>query len=191
MSQTVIESKMKNTRPTNVAMKSPNKVQATDLGTIALQTPPAYTLGEKVATRLAYGTAIAKLGANNQRVVALDADTKNSTYSDKFKKAHPDRFVECFIAEQNLVGKLSQHWTFLNASQSIGTNSTAHQIDFCTNTVRASEWGALHEAQKAGSKTMLVSTFRLQRCSSTCIILMIHVFAKQSSVTHTCSPQLL
>lgn len=45
----------------------------------------------QIATRLAYGTALAKLGAGNDRVIALDGDTKNSTYSDKFKKAHPDR----------------------------------------------------------------------------------------------------
>ncbi|KAL1441527.1 hypothetical protein MTO96_008493 [Rhipicephalus appendiculatus] len=34
----------------------------------------------------------------------MDGDTKNSTFADKFKKAHPDRYIECFIAEQNLVG---------------------------------------------------------------------------------------
>jgi transketolase len=56
-----------------------------------------------VATRLAYGTALAKLGADT-RVVGLDGDTKNSTYSIKLKEKYPDRFVECFIAEQNLVG---------------------------------------------------------------------------------------
>lgn len=97
---------MKNTQPTKVPMKAPkNIVSEADTSPIQLNTPPSYSLGEKVATRLAYGTAIAKLGANNKRVVALDADTKNSTYSDKFMKAHNDRFVECFIAEQNLVGE--------------------------------------------------------------------------------------
>ncbi|XP_003746645.1 transketolase [Galendromus occidentalis] len=75
-----------------------------DISDIKLSSPPSYQLGEKIATRLAYGTAIAKLGSSNDRVIALDGDTKNSTYSDKFKKAHPDRYVECFIAEQNLVG---------------------------------------------------------------------------------------
>lgn len=52
---------------------------------------------------LAYGTALAKIAANNGRVIALDGDTKNSTYSDKLKKAFPERYIECFIAEQNLV----------------------------------------------------------------------------------------
>ena len=66
--------------------------------------PPAYKLGDQVATREAYGTALAKLGDADARVVALDADVKNSTFSDKFEKAHPDRFYQNFIAEQVMVG---------------------------------------------------------------------------------------
>ena len=65
---------------------------------------PAYTLGEKVATRVAYGTALAKLGAVDDRVVALDGDTKNSTFAETFLQAHPDRYFESYIAEQNMVG---------------------------------------------------------------------------------------
>lgn len=74
------------------------------IANIRLATPPAYKLGEQVATRFAYGTALAKIAVNNSRVIALDGDTKNSTYSDKLKKAFPERHIECFIAEQNLVG---------------------------------------------------------------------------------------
>ena len=66
--------------------------------------PPAYTLGDQVATREAYGTALAKLGDVDPRIVALDADVKNSTFSDKFEKVHADRFYENFIAEQVMVG---------------------------------------------------------------------------------------
>ena len=66
--------------------------------------PPQYKLGEQVATREAYGTALAKLGEADARVVALDADVKNSTFSDKFEKALPDRFYQNFIAEQVMVG---------------------------------------------------------------------------------------
>src|SRR5436309_15100253 len=66
--------------------------------------PPAYKPGEQVATREAYGVAIAKLGEADPRVVALDADVKNSTFSDKFEKALPDRFYENFIAEQAMIG---------------------------------------------------------------------------------------
>jgi len=66
--------------------------------------PPAYKLGEQVATREAYGAALAKLGEADPRIVALDADVKNSTFSDKFEKALPDRFYENFIAEQVMIG---------------------------------------------------------------------------------------
>ena len=65
---------------------------------------PAYTLGDQVATREAYGAALARLGDVDPRIVALDADVKNSTFSDKFEKAHPDRFYQNFIAEQVMVG---------------------------------------------------------------------------------------
>jgi transketolase len=66
--------------------------------------PPTYTLGEQIATREAYGAAIAKLGESDPRVVALDADVKNSTFSDKFEKVLPERFYENFIAEQVMIG---------------------------------------------------------------------------------------
>jgi transketolase len=66
--------------------------------------PPAYKIGDQVATREAYGAAITKLGEADPRVVALDADVKNSTFSEKFEKALPDRFYQNFIAEQVMVG---------------------------------------------------------------------------------------
>jgi transketolase len=66
--------------------------------------PPTYKLGDEIATREAYGVALAKLGQADSRVVALDADVKNSTFSDKFEKVFPDRFYENFIAEQVMVG---------------------------------------------------------------------------------------
>ena len=57
-----------------------------------------------VATREAYGTALAALGAVDARVVALDADVKNSTFSDRFEHVFPERFYQCFIAEQAMIG---------------------------------------------------------------------------------------
>lgn len=75
-----------------------------DVTNIKLDSSPSYKLGEQVATRLAYGTALAKIAKNNDRVIALDGDTKNSTFADKIKSVDPSRFIECFIAEQNLVG---------------------------------------------------------------------------------------
>ena len=65
---------------------------------------PNYQKGEKIATRRAYGTALQKLGARFPNMFVLDADVKNSTYTDAFFKAFPDRSIECFIAEQNMVG---------------------------------------------------------------------------------------
>jgi transketolase len=62
-----------------------------------------YQIGQEKATREAFGEALARLGDDNPLVVALDGDTKNSTYSDKFMKAHEGRFFESFIAEQNMV----------------------------------------------------------------------------------------
>jgi len=69
---------------------------------VSLKTPPAYKEGEKVATRKAYGTALAKL--DSDRVVCADGDTKNSTFSIDFMKVFPERFIECFIAEQLIAG---------------------------------------------------------------------------------------
>lgn len=66
--------------------------------------PPSYASGDLVATREAFGTALAKLGAADARVVALDADVKNSTFSDRFEKVAPERFYQAFIAEQVMVG---------------------------------------------------------------------------------------
>ncbi|XP_022347056.1 transketolase-like protein 1 isoform X2 [Enhydra lutris kenyoni] len=70
---------------------------------IEMSSPPAYKVGEQIATRRACGLALAKLGHANDRVIVLDGDTKNSTFSDIFKREHPERFIECFIAEQNMV----------------------------------------------------------------------------------------
>jgi len=64
----------------------------------------SYKMGDMVATREAYGNALARIGETDQRVVGLDGDTKNSTYSEKFMTKFPKRFTECFIAEQNMVG---------------------------------------------------------------------------------------
>ena len=65
---------------------------------------PSYKIGESAATREAFGVALEALGTVNPLVVALDADVKNSTYSEKFGKKFPDRFFEGFIAEQNMLG---------------------------------------------------------------------------------------
>ncbi len=62
---------------------------------------PDYS--KPAATREAYGDALVALGSRFPNLVVLDAETSNSTYADKFKKAYPERFFEMYIAEQNMV----------------------------------------------------------------------------------------
>ena len=64
---------------------------------------PTYELGEEVATRKAYGDALAALGSADGRVVALDGEVSNSTYAEIFRDAHPDRYFEMYIAEQQMI----------------------------------------------------------------------------------------
>lgn len=97
---------IKNHGPLSIHPQKPltDDAPIVDIKNIKLDTPPNYKDGDSIATRLAYGTALAKIAKNNSRVVAFDGDTKNSTFADKIKTVDPKRFVECFIAEQNLVG---------------------------------------------------------------------------------------
>ncbi len=64
---------------------------------------PRYEVGSKVATREAFGDALRALGDAREDVVALDGEVSNSTFSERFGKAHPERFFELYIAEQQLV----------------------------------------------------------------------------------------
>jgi transketolase len=63
---------------------------------------PAYSVGDKVATRKAYGQALAAIGARRD-VVAMDGEVSNSTYADQFASEHPERYFEMYIAEQQLI----------------------------------------------------------------------------------------
>jgi transketolase len=76
---------------------------------------PSFAVGEKVATRKGYGEALKALGAARADVVALDGEVSNSTYSEIFAAAHPDRYFEMFIAEQQMiaaaVGMQARGWT--------------------------------------------------------------------------------
>lgn len=64
---------------------------------------PAYKAGDLVATREAYGSALEQLGSQCAAVVGIDGDTKNSTFSERLKKARPEQFADAYIAEQNMV----------------------------------------------------------------------------------------
>jgi transketolase len=65
--------------------------------------PPRYEVGDEIATRKAYGEALKALGDARGDVIALDGEVSNSTYSEIFRDAHPDRYIELYIAEQQLV----------------------------------------------------------------------------------------
>ena len=67
------------------------------------QEPVQYEVGSEVATRKAYGDALAALGGERGDVVVLDGEVSNSTYAEIFGKAHPERFLEMYIAEQQMV----------------------------------------------------------------------------------------
>ena len=64
---------------------------------------PAYEVGTSEATRRAYGDALAAVGSARGEVVALDGEVSNSTFAEIFREAHPDRYFEMYIAEQQLV----------------------------------------------------------------------------------------
>jgi len=66
--------------------------------------PIAYALDKPVSTRHAYGTALDRLAVQYPDIIVLDAEVSNSTFAEIFKKGHPDRFFEMYIAEQNMVG---------------------------------------------------------------------------------------
>ncbi|MBQ0852365.1 transketolase [Streptomyces sp. BH-SS-21] len=65
---------------------------------------PRWEKGDEAATRDAYGQALAALGSSRADVVALDGEVSDSTRAEFFAKEHPERFFECYIAEQQLVG---------------------------------------------------------------------------------------
>lgn len=67
-------------------------------------TLPAPSYHQPYATRKAYGDALAALGKEFKQIVALDAEVKNSTFAQTFEEEHKERFFQCFIAEQNMVG---------------------------------------------------------------------------------------
>ena len=64
---------------------------------------PKYEIGTKEATRKAYGDALVALGNARGDVIAIDGEVGNSTYSEEFKEAHAERFVQAYIAEQQMV----------------------------------------------------------------------------------------
>jgi transketolase len=88
-------------RNITVSVASPPEGEPHRFETGALE-PPRYELGSEVATRKAYGEALAAVGSARGDVVAVDGEVSNSTFAEIFKAAHPDRFFEMYIAEQQM-----------------------------------------------------------------------------------------
>ena len=91
--------------PTNVHVSTHHPepgVSAITANSAAPITLPSYQLGDMVATRVAFGAAIAALAARPE-VVVVDGEVGNSTHAEEFEKVAPERYFEVFIAEQQLV----------------------------------------------------------------------------------------
>ncbi len=89
-------------RDLSVRLRRPEDAKPHTFGTSDAQLP-SWDEGEKVATRQAYGEALAALGSIRGDVVALDGEVSNSTHSELFREAHEDRYFEMFIAEQQMI----------------------------------------------------------------------------------------
>ncbi len=90
------------TRMPKIKIAKPEKIKVRDKTEKAASA--VYEIGARVAAREAYGRALARVAASDSRVIAVDAEVSNSTYAKEVKEESPERFVEAFIAEQNLVG---------------------------------------------------------------------------------------
>lgn len=82
----------------------PSPIKRTDTVKHAVLAIPEFKKDEKIATRRAFGMALAQLGALMPNIVSLDAEVKNSTYAEFFAESFPDRFIQSFVAEQNMIG---------------------------------------------------------------------------------------
>jgi transketolase len=95
----------------DVAKPEPGERHVFPTGDLQL---PRYDVGDEVATRKAYGDALAALGSARGDVVAVDGEVSNSTFAEIFAKAHPDRYFEMYIAEQQMlaaaVGLSAREW---------------------------------------------------------------------------------
>ncbi len=84
-------------------LKKPQQIKLPSQTNKISDTRMTFEKGKEYATREVFGEVLAKLGDQNKEIYALDGDVMNSTFTQTFKKAHPERFVECYIAEQNMV----------------------------------------------------------------------------------------
>ncbi|MDA1096864.1 MAG: transketolase [Chloroflexi bacterium] len=90
-------------RDLTIEIRRPSGTARAHVFPIGQAKPMGYQVGSKIATRRAYGDALAALGHERGDIVVLDAEVSNSTYASVFAEAHPERFFEMYIAEQQMV----------------------------------------------------------------------------------------
>ncbi|KAL3280398.1 hypothetical protein HHI36_017882 [Cryptolaemus montrouzieri] len=97
---------IRNTTTLKISHQKPLKdaVPRVHLTDIKLASAPLYKFGDKLTTRAAFASALVKLGQTNPRILVLDADCKNTSYTNDFNVFDPSRFIQCFSAEQNMIG---------------------------------------------------------------------------------------
>lgn len=84
-------------------LKKPQQTKLPEKTKTIFEPAISFEQGKEYATREVFGEVLTKLGEQNKEIYALDGDVMNSTFTQSFKKANPGRFVECYIAEQNMV----------------------------------------------------------------------------------------
>ena len=84
-------------------LKKPSQTKLPEHTTTTIDAGLKFERNKEYATREVFGDVLAKLGDQNKDIYALDGDVMNSTFTETFKKTHAERFVECYIAEQNMV----------------------------------------------------------------------------------------
>jgi len=84
-------------------LKKPAQVKLPENPFQQISVDMSFDSSKEYATREVFGQVLAKLGEKNKNIYALDADVKNSTFTETFEKAFPNRFAENYIAEQNMV----------------------------------------------------------------------------------------
>lgn len=84
-------------------LKKPEQVKLAEHSNADVSIDMPFENDKEYATREVFGEALTKLGEKHPDIYALDGDVKNSTFTLDYFKAYPDRFVECYIAEQNMV----------------------------------------------------------------------------------------
>ncbi|MFC1894739.1 transketolase [Candidatus Dependentiae bacterium] len=88
-------------KPTNIKIDS---IKFKDIDINTDTNSNLFDMSKSISTRKAFGYALAALGKNNKNIFAIDGDVKNSTFTQIFEKQNPKNFIQCFIAEQTMIG---------------------------------------------------------------------------------------